>query len=513
MPVSTQIERPYDGCGKCLVGLRRLSRSSDITSSPGKQRGQVLAAVQAYGGHIIAWADDWEVSGATDPMQRPNLGPWLRGERGPYDGVAGAAVDRLGRNVRDCLNTGFMMSEQGLTLLTYGHDGPWDLNDPNDENRFMMEAWGAQMELRSIQRRNRETAEKNRRDGKAGGKHQYGYRYERAVPTGPVTAQVFDDGSTLADEYGDRENAHQILMYIKARIMNDGTGKITPYSEAARLNREGVHLAPSDHLRVLYGRQPQGVRWSGKGIRSMLLNKAYLGYQMFKGEPVLDEKGHPRRIAPEMWGYADHVALEAKLGTKPRENWNPKGAQLLTDRILCGHCHYRGYRIAQASYGCRTDHEGQAAPTIRVAILDEIAEDWFLVTYGQGDVWETVFEPGNGVAARIAEVEASRARLRSDREAGLYDSLDDAEWFKSRYRDMGKELMKLRAEPDRPGGMVHRPTGETVEDVWNRLDVVGRNEMLAAFDIKVTLWNTKAPRRWFAGRVHGPERDPNSVPN
>ncbi|MFJ3914061.1 hypothetical protein [Streptomyces vinaceus] len=55
----------------------------------------------------------------------------------------------------------------------------------------------------------------------------------------------------------------------------------------------------------------------------MLLNKAYLGYQMFRGEPVLDGNGHPRRIAPEMWGYADHVALEAKLSAKPRENWNP----------------------------------------------------------------------------------------------------------------------------------------------------------------------------------------------
>jgi hypothetical protein len=64
----------------------------------------VLAVVDAVGGHIIAWADDWEVSGETDPMTRPKLGPWLRGERGPYDGIAGAAVDRLGRNLVDCLN-------------------------------------------------------------------------------------------------------------------------------------------------------------------------------------------------------------------------------------------------------------------------------------------------------------------------------------------------------------------------------------------------------------------------
>ncbi|MEU0692162.1 hypothetical protein ABZ350_35405, partial [Streptomyces uncialis] len=49
-----------------------------------------------------------------------------------------------------------MMRDTGKLLLTYGHDGPWDLDDPNDENRFTMEAWGAQMELRAIQRRNRD---------------------------------------------------------------------------------------------------------------------------------------------------------------------------------------------------------------------------------------------------------------------------------------------------------------------------------------------------------------------
>ena len=27
------------------------------------------------GGHIIAWADDWEVSGATDPLTRRGFGP------------------------------------------------------------------------------------------------------------------------------------------------------------------------------------------------------------------------------------------------------------------------------------------------------------------------------------------------------------------------------------------------------------------------------------------------------
>lgn len=38
------VERPYDGCGKCLLGVRRLSRMKAATSSPERQRDDVLAA-------------------------------------------------------------------------------------------------------------------------------------------------------------------------------------------------------------------------------------------------------------------------------------------------------------------------------------------------------------------------------------------------------------------------------------------------------------------------------------
>ncbi len=89
----------YDGCGRCLVGVRRLSRKTDATSSPQRQGDQILRAAADVGGHIVAWADDWEVSGATDPLTRRGFRPWLRGEMGPYDGIAAATVDRVGRNV------------------------------------------------------------------------------------------------------------------------------------------------------------------------------------------------------------------------------------------------------------------------------------------------------------------------------------------------------------------------------------------------------------------------------
>ncbi|MEU6507804.1 recombinase family protein [Streptomyces sp. NPDC046942] len=129
------IERPSAGCGKCLLGVRRLSWMKVATSSPERQREDVLTVAASVGGHIIGWADDWEVSGATDPMTWPKLGPWLRDEKGPYDGLVAAAVDRLGRNVVDGLNTGYKMRDEGKLLVTYGHDGPWDPDDQADENR------------------------------------------------------------------------------------------------------------------------------------------------------------------------------------------------------------------------------------------------------------------------------------------------------------------------------------------------------------------------------------------
>lgn len=69
------IERPYDGCGTCLLGVRRLSRMKLATSSPERQREDVLTAAASVGGHIIGWADDWEVLGAHRPDDPAETGP------------------------------------------------------------------------------------------------------------------------------------------------------------------------------------------------------------------------------------------------------------------------------------------------------------------------------------------------------------------------------------------------------------------------------------------------------
>lgn len=480
------ITTEYDGCGKCLVGVRRLSRKTDSTNSPEKQLTHVLSAVESVGGHVIAWADDWEVSGATDPVTRPKLGPWLRDEMGPYDGIAGSAVDRIGRNQRDVLNTAYTVHESGRLLITYGHAGPWNLEDPADEMRLSMESFGAQMELRAIQKRNRDETMRARDAGQPKQKNRYGYQFVRLLPMGKVDHVKLDPVASL------------ILRDVAERILADETGAVTVHTEAARLNRAGV-LSPADHRAVMHGRKPKGTLWNAKALKRMLTSEASLGYLMHDERPVIGRDGHAVRLADPLWDRATRDALIQKTAPKWTGERAPKGVRLLSGVAFCGGCGQRLYMVARTgqnpSYGCTARTRGipssaacKPAPTMSVPMLDERVEAWFLAEYGDHQVMRKEFDPGTGYAARIAEIDADRTRLRGDRQAGLYESESDTEWYRTEYARMTRDIEELMRLPERRAGMRWMPLGRTIADDWRAApDDAARREILNEYDVRVTL--------------------------
>ncbi|MFD7131281.1 recombinase family protein [Streptomyces sp. NPDC059894] len=486
----------YDGCGKCLVAVRRLSRKSESTNSPEKQLDLILKATVDVGGHIIGWADDWEVSGATDPRTRPEFGPWLQGERGPYDGIVGSAVDRIGRNARDVLNTAYTIHEAGQLLVTADHPGVWDLEDPNQESELLVKALGAQLEHRAIKTRIQDEHVRARKAGQPKKKPSYGYMYVRRVPTGKV------------DEVVLHPKASKEIRNVAQRILADTTGKITISTECARLTREGVP-SPHDHLAVMYGRKPEGKAWTYQSLRGILWNEASLGYLMHKGRPVLGEDGRPKKIAPALWDRATRDALIEK--TKPRQKKKEgspygraaQGTKLLADIAFCGSCGERLIVNGQKGYGCTARVRGivtskhcKPAPTMKIQRLDAEVEKWFLAEYGSGQVMKKDFDPGTSYAAQIADLEADRKRLREDRRAGLYDAEDDAEWFRTEYARMGKEIEELKKLPERPAGMKMIPTGRSVADEWrDAFDDAVRRELLNEFGVRVELFSLQAGER------------------
>ncbi|MBR7824952.1 recombinase family protein [Actinospica sp. MGRD01-02] len=488
--IDLMLTTDYDGCGKCWVGVRRLSRTTERTNSPEDQKDMILEAATDNGGHIIAWADDWEVSGATNPLDRPQFGPWLRGEMGPYDGIVGSAVDRIGRNQVDVLTTGYMMRDSGRAIITSGHTGPWDLYDEVDETRFSMDALGAQMEHRAIVRRNRNATKKMRESGRPKNKNSYGYKYVRLTPLGAVDHVALD------------EVAAEIIRDVAERILSDETGKITVNTEAVRLTKAGIPN-PTDHRARLYGRPMKGLPWRGKVLKGILTSEAALGYLMHDGRPELDDEGHPKRLAEPLWDAATRSALIKKTAPKRNDAGRaPKGTALLLGIAFCGTCGHRLYLNAvsrnsngPASYTCRARVQGlpaaatcKPAPTMSVANLDALVETHFLKEIGDIPLYKRVYDPGTGHAARISELETDRKRLKDDRNAGLYDDADEADWYRRRYRAMTDEIRQLKALPDRPAKMYWQPLGKTVADQWRDApDDVARRELLAAYDFRVVL--------------------------
>lgn len=487
---------PYDGCGKCLVAVLRLSRVSDATSSPQRQAKQINAETKAVGGHIIGVADDMEVSGAVNPLDRPKFGPWLRNEMGPYSGIVAASVDRIGRNLVDVLNTGYMMRDTGKLLVTYRH-GVWDLSDPTQENQFTMEAWAAQMELRAIQKRNRDDTERARASYEKKARVAYGYRIVRLNPKAKIDHIELDPHSA------------RIRREIAARLLADKSGQVTPHSEATRLNRAG-ELSPRDYERVQYGREPLGSRWRERTVRGLMTSETALGYLMHNDRPATREVTDPDtgekrlekvRIAPPLWDAGTRAALLAKLAPKQAQSRSPKaGGRMMTGRVVCGNCDQRLYLSGRTNNGLRWGCIGRVsglpqsadckpAPSIGVAKLDAMVTAYFLDNFGNAPQYREVFDPGTGHAARRAELETDLTRLREDRTAGVYDRPADAEWYRAEYRRLSEDLDALNAEPEREPGMVWVPTGKTMGDLWEQAATEAeQRELLASYNVKAVIY-------------------------
>jgi site-specific DNA recombinase len=118
---------------------------------------------------------------------------------------------------------------------------------------------------------------------------------------------------------------------------------------------------------------------------------------------------------------------------------------------------------------------------------DALVSEWFLDRYGSGEVMRKIYDPGTGHEAQIADLDATRKRLRDDRQAGLYDSADDAEWFRTEYKRLGDEIGELKTLPERKPGLRMMPTGRTIAQEWNEADNARRREMLAEFEVRVVL--------------------------
>ncbi|MCY1145255.1 recombinase family protein [Actinoplanes sp. Pm04-4] len=490
-----------------VLGVLRLSRDKDESTSIVRQR-EAIERWTEYEGHtIIGWAEDLDVSGGVSPFDRPSLGPWLTSAKaGEYDVIAAWKLDRLSRRLFHTFDL-LKWAESHSKSVVPVEDKQFDLSTPIGRALMAILAAIAEGELEAIQQRQRGTFAKLMKVGRWRG----GF-----VPYGYVSAKA-EKGEGWRLEI-DPEAAG----YVKEIVRRIVVEKQSTNSVVRWLNDSKVPTS-IDIQAVRAGREPRGTRWRPGNLLRMLRSHTLLGYAEITEKRKLpdgreeevtrlvrDDEGMPLERADALLTRGEWQELQDTLdaNSNKRAGNRSGGSPLLRVAYCeCGRPLYRNQGRNHFYYRCSSRSDGSVpcprgnTKSIRADELESAVEEFFLGWVGDLELTRREFVPGNNNASRLADIERALRELREDRAAGLYSGDRGSEEFRQMYRDLEAKRAKLEAEPSKPDEWVEVPTGETYRDRWNSLETAAQRAAdLRAAGVKVIVFAEppKQPNIWEA---------------
>lgn len=437
-----------------LLHAARLSRMRYDSIGIEKQDEQAATYAAAYGHEIVAVASDTDVSGSTDPMKRPKLGPYLTDPvlRSGYDGIVASALDRFGRNARHLVELRDWAVGNGKTLIVISPALQWPPQDANDFATRMV--WGilgdlAEYELQAITKRNRETKKWLADNGYLEGKPPFGFRVvdldnHKTLEPDPDLAPVIRE---------------MVERYLAGATLTD---------LAVRLDEIGV-------------KPPSSQRWAQNSLRRLMGNTALMGRRkdatgrtILKFEPILDEVTFRR--------------LQAALAARARQRGGTADESLLSGIIHCAKCqrpmsHHKVYnkrvsgeRVYHHYYRCHgTAREPSACRNmVRTEQADANVSSWVIEVIGSLELIQRVIVPGHGHEEEITDVEAELRAL----------DFDDPD-YEAKSAALRAERRRLKELPAIPAEVKEVPSGLTVREFWESLESTEvRREWLKAGQVK-----------------------------
>ncbi|WP_308817766.1 recombinase family protein [Pseudonocardia alni] len=457
--------------------LIRLSRVTDVTTSPERQRQACERYCQERGWPVVGIAEDLDTSGALDPLKRVGAGPWLRDRLDEFDVIVAWKLDRVGRNARDMSSLVNFLTDHGKTLATV--QDAIDIATPVGRMLVYILATLAEMELTSISDRNTASSRYLIRSGRwRGGVLPAGYRSEQN-PEGSGLVLVPDEQGTAPTV---REIAARVLAGERlAGIVRD-------------LNARGIQTV-KDRADVLAGREPRGRQWTISNVRRMLLSPTLLGRIESDGQVLYGEDGQPVQRAEPLISEADHravvVVLNERKEAEPKQRRAAEPA-LLLHVLYCGKCNRPMYRLKggpgrQPRYRCSSVQTGGSCGSLSPtqAEADELLTAAVVGTLGVLPFAVKQSVPGTDAAREIAELDARLASLSeavprfpagSPALAGLLDQVDA----------LTARRAELAAQPVQESGHRWVTTGETFAERWKSMTQAERNDWLRSMGVRAT---------------------------
>jgi len=489
---------------KRAVGVVRLSKMTDETTSPDRQMELIERKAADRGARIIGWARDDDVSATKfHPTKRPELRKWLA-RHAEYDEIIFWRADRFVRKVRDLADMIDWSREHGKGLVSATES--FDLDDPTGQGEAMatMVALFAQMESKATSIRVTGAHAYLRESGRfQGGTPAYGYRVI-PNPDGPGLVLVQDEVSAaIAREAVDR--------VVRGESVN---------SVMADFNRRGL-MSPRDYARVMKGMPlrcdckhekhdhdgactmagcdcegytEHRAEWQRDSLRRILRSEALLGRVLHEHQAVPGGDGMPIVRAEPLISLETFHELQRALDNATKAKQRTQTPSALLNVAYCG-CSQPLYKWQKPNkqgrvyqyYRCALNYKRTDDPTrcnagpIPCGVLDDLVHFALLREIGWYEVMRLDVIPGDGHERELATVGQQIADLTTEK------------FVKGVMRpDYGKMMAALQAEHARLADLEPSPdvvtkvgTGKTFTQRWESMTGQERRLWLRDSGVKV----------------------------
>ncbi|OLT03206.1 hypothetical protein BJF90_26385 [Pseudonocardia sp. CNS-004] len=496
------------------LSLIRLSRVTDATTSPERQREDIERFCQQHGYTLVGEAEDLDVSGSTDPLARTGSGPWLRDRLGEFDVIVAQKLDRFGRSTRHVHGLFQYVNDHGKTLRSA--DGQIDTSGPTGELILFILAWAAQMELAAIRDRNGNAAQYNLRQGKyRGGVVPAGYRSVKLDGKGHgyVPDDPRDDDDLGATAPVIREAVARILAGHRRTVI------------VADFNKRGL-MTVQDRQAVLNGRTPKGTKWSVSNLNRVLSSPTLIGLVTVRdaamddaGRPKRDDKGNkiygpdkilygedgaPVRRGEPLISEADYNALRAIMSQeRAASTQGPKRADtgLLIQVLFCGVCGRPMWRLkgnqrrskpTPDRYRCATATNGPCGNrSVTIEEADANLEKVMLPLIGWAPFVEKTYVGGVDHRQELEQVDQQLASVADTLQFLPVGSPVREEQMR-RLQSLSERREALAGMPMQEGHYEYRPVVDDNGDLvtfgqkWESMSPAERNDYLRANGVRVT---------------------------
>lgn len=359
----------------------------------------------------------------------------------------------------------------------------YDLADPDEA--FALDLFFAlsRRESAATRKRVQRTMNASADAGRPGpGKAPFGYRRVRDKATGAVTGYEFDDKvrETIHEKDGRKVTTQWNPADEVRKMYADILAGVSAYAIAERLNTLGIPNPRTIHAMEHHPERERSYSsvWSSGMIRSLLVNKVYLGQRTHRGKTTAEDKW-PTLVDKETF-YAI-LNERARLKDFPGRTPRPASARHLLSRIvLCDHCDLPIQATSQNdtdAYRCRTGRlyvdENELDKTVTSFVLRWLADPMNLEKIQRNAT------SAEEVALARGEIERLRAELAQVKDAfneGMVD-LDDYVGRRS------KLLPKIEAAEHtaRTSGLppaLRGIAGQNPGQVWQGLELSARREIV-----------------------------------